>query len=65
MKKHIIAGVIYGVFMFVVMEIIFPIIRDREITPGTLTAGIFIWGLAGIIFTYLMSRQKPKPVEKQ
>ncbi|MGV3458885.1 MAG: hypothetical protein ACO1N9_00375 [Flavobacterium sp.] len=65
MKKHVIAGLIYGMFMFIAMEIIFPLLRSREITAATLTAGAFIWGFAGIIFGYFISRQKPKTVEKQ
>lgn len=65
MKKHIIAGLIYGVFMFIAMEIVLPLLRDNEITAATLAVGAFIWGFAGIIFGYFISRQKPKPVEKQ
>lgn len=65
MKKHIIAGLIYGVFMFIGMEIVFPLLRGREITAGTLVAGAFIWGLAGVLFGYFILRQKPKTVEKQ
>lgn len=65
MKRHIIAGLIYGVFMFIGMEIIFPLLRDKEITAETLTAGAFIWGIAGVIFGYFIFKQKPKPVVKQ
>ena len=46
-------GVVFGVFMYVFMEILFPLIERESLTPKRLLIGIPIWLIAGLVFGLL------------
>ena len=62
------AGLFFGLFMYVSMVIIFPLIKGENITQTRLLIGIPIWTLCGLWFGYTMKRingkRKPKVKEK-
>jgi len=64
-KNWLLVGLIWGVLMYIIMSLVFPLLMDDEITTTLLLIGIPIWLIAGIVFglmmKYWMSR-KGKPV---
>ena len=47
-------GLVFGLFMFVFMQILFPLIDGREITQRGLLIGIPIWIVGGLLFGVAM-----------
>lgn len=53
-KSWLILGLFFGLFMYVVMMIIFPLIEGEKITQQNLLIGIPIWLIAGLGWGYFM-----------
>ncbi len=53
-KSWLKRGLFFGLFMYIGMVIIFPLIRQEEITIGRLLIGIPIFLLGGLVFGYMM-----------
>lgn len=60
MKSWIKFGLIWGVFMFLMMNIVFPLIDGNGLDIKRVLIGIPVWIVFGLIFGYV-SRKKPKP----
>ena len=60
-KTWIRSGLFYGLFMLISMEIIFPLIENKEISQKRILIGVPIWlicGLAwGLIMKWWMKKQ--------
>lgn len=50
MKKWMKAGLNWGLFMFVIMTFIWPLIDGEEITIKNVLIGFFLWGILGSFF---------------
>lgn len=59
MKSWVKFGLLWGVFMFVVINIVFPLVDGEEITLTRILVGLPVWLVFGIIFGYV-SRKKTK-----
>lgn len=57
MKSWIKFGLIWGVFMFLMMNIVFPLWDKKDITLKNILIGIPFWTIGGLIFGYV-SRKK-------
>ena len=55
-KKWLKSGLFYGVFMYISMIIIFPLMKGEEITLRRLLIGIPFWHIGGLGWGYLMKR---------
>lgn len=53
-KGWIFFGMMFGVFMFLIMEIVMPLILDEAITGFKLIIGIPIWLASGLCWGYFM-----------
>jgi len=53
-KNWITAGLSFGGIMFVLMSLIFPLIWQEPITWRSITVGIIIWTIAGLLFGFIM-----------
>lgn len=49
-----ISGLLFGLFMFIAMEILYPLIAEHEITPKALLIGIPLWLIGGLGWGYTM-----------
>ncbi|MCX8020478.1 MAG: hypothetical protein N2747_08305 [Chitinophagaceae bacterium] len=47
-------GLLFGLYMYVFMILIFPLIEGEEITLRKILLGIPLWTIGGLIFGYLM-----------
>lgn len=53
-KNWLIVGLIWGVLMYVVMTLRFPIVMDESITKKSILIGIPVWLIGGILFGLMM-----------
>lgn len=53
-KKWLMMGLIWGLFMYVIMTFIFPLIIQEEITQKSMLIGIPIWLIGGLGFGFTM-----------
>jgi len=53
-RKWLIAGLFFGLFMFIAMEILYPLITEHEITLKALLIGIPLWLFGGLGWGYTM-----------
>jgi len=53
-KKWLIMGLVWGLFMYVIMIFIFPLIMQEEITQKSMLIGISIWLIGGLSFGFTM-----------
>lgn len=64
-KNWLRSGLIFGVIMFVLMQLIYPLIQNSEITPRNLLLTLPIWllgGLAwGLSMKWWMNRKGQSP----
>ena len=60
MKKWVKLGMIWGVFMFVIMTFIWPLIDGDTITLRSVLIAIPIWAITGLIFGYTMRKNFKK-----
>jgi hypothetical protein len=60
-------GISFGLFMYVFMSILFPLITKDEITLRNLLISLPIWIVGGLIYGYLMKRYQyiPKGLKKK
>ncbi len=63
MKSWVKFGLIWGAFMFVMMNIVFPLIDGKGIVLNSLLLGIPVWLVGGLIFGYVSQGRKPKKQE--
>ena len=54
LKKWQKAGFAWGLFMFLIMTIVWPLIDGDEITVKSVIVGIIIWAVAGLAFGWSM-----------
>jgi transcription elongation factor Elf1 len=55
-KSWIKTGLSWGGFMFLTMSVGFPYFNNEEITLKTLTIGLIVWTIGGLLFGYSMKR---------
>jgi hypothetical protein len=53
-KNWLKSGLFFGLFMFVTMMILFPLIGQKEITQKSLLIGLPIWLICGLFWGYTM-----------
>ena len=53
-KNWLLSGLYFGLFMYIVMELIVPLIEKKEITQKQLLIGIPIWIFCGLFWGILM-----------
>ena len=53
-SQWLLTGVVFGVFMYVLMEILFPLIEGESLTQKRLLLGIPAWLIGGVIFGLIM-----------
>ena len=53
-RKWLVSGLFFGLFMFIAMEILYPLIAEHEITLRALLVGIPLWLLGGLGWGYTM-----------
>ena len=58
------AGLLWGLFMFVSMEILFPLIKGEGLTPKRLLIEIPVWAVAGLLFGITMKIIDRKKIMK-
>lgn len=61
MKSWVKFGLLWGAFMFLMINIVFPLWDKKEITATTFLIGLPIWLIAGILFGYV-SRNRKKQI---
>ena len=49
-------GLSFGLFMFVFMDLIFPLFDGEGYHPIKILVGVVIWTLAGLLFGYVMKK---------
>lgn len=62
MKSWVKFGLVWGVFMFTVINIIFPLADGEPITLNRVLIGLPVWLVFGIIFGYVSRRKKKKEI---
>ena len=55
-----IRGLIWGIGMFIMMELAWPYSHDEVITSKSLLSGAFIWGIGGLVFGWLVTLTEDK-----
>lgn len=60
MKSWVKFGLGWGAFMFVMLNVIFPLIDGTGIEFYRLLTGIPVWLAFGLIFGYFSQRKKPQ-----
>ncbi len=67
-KEWLKFGLSWGLFMYVMMTILFPLIEQEQITTKIILIGIPIWIIGGILLGYTMkfwmNRKGKKPITK-
>jgi hypothetical protein len=57
-------GLSWGFFMFLFMDIIFPLFDDEGYKPLKLIVGVIVWTLTGLLFGYTMKKLMFKKLNK-
>jgi hypothetical protein len=60
MKNWVKFGLFWGLFMAVVINILFPLFDGTEIVPLKVLVSIPFWLLGGLIFGYVSRKKEPK-----
>lgn len=60
MKSWMKFGLIWGVVMFIILNIIFPLVDGEKIIVGKLLLFFPLWLVFGIIFGYISQSRKKK-----
>lgn len=63
MKSWIKFGLFWGLFMAVVINVLFPLFDGTEIVPLKVLVSIPFWLLGGLIFGYVSRKNEPKKPE--
>ena len=58
-KNWIVTGLIWGVFMFLIMDIALPLGRGEAIDTDNLLVGGLIWFAGGLLFGFTMKHVQP------
>ena len=53
-KHWLKSGLFFGLFMFVIMQILFPLIENKKITPKSILIGIPLWLICGLCWALTM-----------
>lgn len=53
-RKWLVSGLLFGLFMFIAIEILYPLIAEHEITLRALLIGIPLWLIGGLVWGYTM-----------
>jgi hypothetical protein len=53
-KHWLKSALFFGLFMFVIMQILFPLIENKEITPKSILIGIPLWLFCGLGWAFTM-----------
>ena len=53
-RRWLISGLLFGLFMFIAMEILYPLIAEHGITQKALLIGIPLWLICGLGWGYTM-----------
>lgn len=56
-------GLIWGLFMFVIMAIIFPLIKGDGITKKNILISIPLWTIGGLLYGFIVN--KIRKISKQ
>ncbi len=68
-KSWLIRGLLWGLFMFITMTFIFPLIKQEQITQKLILIGIPFWFIGGLLFGYAMkfriNKKGKKPITKK
>ena len=64
MKSWVKFGLIWGVAMFLILNIIFPLIDGEAIIPMKLLIFFPVWLIFGVLFGYI-SQSRKKKIDKQ
>ncbi len=54
------SGLIFGLFLYVFMEVLYPLISGKGITPQELLIGIPLWTCGGLVYGYMMKKMTRK-----
>ena len=57
MKKWVKVGLVWALFMFVLMVFVIPYFNNEEITKNGILSGVIIWTLAGLVFGFVMRKR--------
>ncbi|MGB1042162.1 MAG: hypothetical protein ACPGU6_02115 [Tenacibaculum sp.] len=57
MKKWQKVGLMWAIWMFVIMTFIWPLIKGEEITLQSILIGIPIWIIGGLFFGFSMRKR--------
>lgn len=60
MKSWVKFGLFWGLFMALVINILFPLFDGTEIVPLKVLVSIPFWLLGGLIFGYVSRKKEPK-----
>lgn len=66
-QNWLVSGIKWGIFMYIFMVIVFPFLIGDEITWKTLTLGIVVWLIGGVLFGYMMQffmNKKPSKITR-
>jgi hypothetical protein len=65
MKNWVVAGLVWGAFMFLIMNIVFPLCNDKKISGWEMLIDIPLWIIGGLIFGYLSRKKTVKNNENE
>ena len=60
MKNWVKFGLFWGLFMAVVINLLFPLFDGTQIVPLKVLVSIPFWLVGGLIFGYLSRKKEPK-----
>lgn len=63
MKSWVKFGLFWGLFMAVVLNVLFPLFDGTAIQPMKLLVSIPVWLMFGLIFGYVSRKKQPKKAE--
>lgn len=63
MKSWVKFGLFWGLFMAVVINILFPLFDGTEIVLTKVLVSIPFWLLGGLIFGYVSRKKEPKKLD--
>lgn len=63
MKSWVKFGLFWGLFMAIVLNVLFPLFDGTAIQPMKLLVSIPVWLVFGLIFGYVSRKRQPKKAE--
>ena len=57
-KYWLIYGLLWGIFLFIINDIVLPLIMDTPITQRKIIIGFIIWFVLGLLFGFTMKYVK-------